>query len=64
MPSILRGGALDFAKASLVLLQDYRDGRLGRISLETPETRRAMLAEAVSEHDEIASEDKPARPPT
>lgn len=59
----MRGGALDFAKASLVLLQDYRDGRLGRISLETPETRRAMLAEAASEHDETASEDKPARPP-
>ena len=40
----MRGGAPDFGKASLVLLQDYRDGRLGRISLETPETRRAMLA--------------------
>jgi len=25
------------------LLQDYRDGRLGRITLETPLTRRAML---------------------
>ena len=59
----MRGGALDFAKASLVLLQDYRDGRLGRISLETPETRQAMLAEATSEHDETAAEDKPARPP-
>jgi ribosome biogenesis GTPase A len=27
-----------------VLLQDYRDGLLGRISLETPATRSAMLA--------------------
>jgi ribosome biogenesis GTPase A len=27
-----------------VLMQDYRDGKLGRISLETPETRRVMLA--------------------
>jgi hypothetical protein len=25
------------------MLQDYRDGALGRISLETPESRRAML---------------------
>ena len=41
---VMRGGALDFEKASLVLLQDYRDGKLGRISLETPETRAAMLA--------------------
>ena len=42
-----RGGEPDFEKASLVLLQDYRDGKLGRISLETPESRRAMLATAV-----------------
>lgn len=40
---VMRGGALDFEKASMVLLQDYRDGKLGRISLETPETRAAML---------------------
>lgn len=43
-----RGGDPDMEKASLVLLQDYRDGKLGRISLETPETRQAMLAREVS----------------
>jgi ribosome biogenesis GTPase A len=41
----MKGGALDLEKAALTLLQDYRDGILGRISLETPETRAAMLAE-------------------
>ena len=41
---LMRGGEPDFEKASLVLLQEYRDGKLGRISLETPETRREMLA--------------------
>ena len=41
---IMRGGEPDFEKASMVLLQDYRDGKLGRISLETPDTRAAMLA--------------------
>ncbi|HOL64547.1 MAG TPA: ribosome biogenesis GTPase YlqF [Accumulibacter sp.] len=41
-----RGGELDFVKASTVLLQDYRDGLLGRVTLETPETRRVMLAAA------------------
>ncbi len=40
----MRGGEPDFEKAAAVLLQDYRDGKLGRISLETPATRRAMLA--------------------
>lgn len=41
-----RGGDFDFEKASLVFLQDYRDGKLGRISLETPESRLAMLEES------------------
>ena len=41
-----KGGVADLEKASLTLLQDYRDGVLGRISLETPESRRAMLQSA------------------
>ena len=52
---IMRGGELDFEKASMVLLQDYRDGKLGRISLETPETRQAMLAEAVAAKAQAAT---------
>ncbi len=44
---LMRGGAPDFEKASFVLMQDYRDGKLGRISLETPATRRVMLAAQV-----------------
>jgi ribosome biogenesis GTPase A len=38
-----RGGDWDYEKASHMLLQDYRSGALGRISLETPETRSAAL---------------------
>jgi len=41
----LKGGGLDLEKAALVFLQDYRDGKLGRVSLETPDTRAEMLAE-------------------
>jgi len=41
-----RGGELDLEKAAMILLTDYRDGKLGRISLETPETRAAMLVSA------------------
>ncbi len=48
-----RGGALDLEKASLLLLTDYRSGTLGRVSLETPQTREAMLA--------MAAEPAPAR---
>ncbi len=43
-----RGGELDREKASIVLLADYRTGVLGRISLETPARRAAMLAEAAA----------------
>ena len=41
-----RGGELDLEKAAMLLLTDYRSGSLGRISLETPQTRQAMLAVA------------------
>jgi ribosome biogenesis GTPase A len=40
-------GEFDMEKASIILLTEYRGGTLGRISLETPETRAAMLAAAV-----------------
>jgi ribosome biogenesis GTPase A len=40
----LKGGDADFEKAAHTLLQDYRSGALGRISLETPQTRAALLA--------------------
>ncbi|MDY0014252.1 MAG: ribosome biogenesis GTPase YlqF [Rhodocyclaceae bacterium] len=40
------GTVPDLEKASLVLLTDYRSGALGRISLESPASRQAMLAAA------------------
>ncbi|HCZ16344.1 MAG TPA: ribosome biogenesis GTPase YlqF [Candidatus Accumulibacter sp.] len=51
-----RGGDADLEKAAKVLLQDYRDGVLGRISLETPDTRAVMLA------SEAAKQLPPDRP--
>lgn len=39
----VKGGQWDIEKAAHVLLHDYRHGSLGRISLETPETRNEML---------------------
>jgi ribosome biogenesis GTPase A len=42
-----RGGELDLEKAAMILLTEYRAGKIGRISLETPQTRAAMLAAAV-----------------
>ena len=45
----VRGGGLDLEKAALILLQDYRGGVLGRISLETPESRAEMMRAPVVE---------------
>jgi len=41
----LRNHLLDLEKAATILLNDYRQGYLGRISLESPESRRLRLAE-------------------
>ena len=39
----IKGGGLDLEKAAQILLLDYRSGALGRITLETPTSRSAML---------------------
>jgi ribosome biogenesis GTPase A len=54
------GGELDLEKASLILLTDYRSGALGRISLESPQTRAAMLEQAAARRTPAAAEDAPA----
>jgi ribosome biogenesis GTPase A len=57
---VLRGGGgkFDLEKASLILLQDYRDGALGRVSLETPESRSAMLsAPRPGDHEPVESDE-------
>jgi ribosome biogenesis GTPase A len=41
-----KGSELDFDKAAITLLTDYRSGALGRISLETPASRAVMLQPA------------------
>jgi ribosome biogenesis GTPase A len=57
-----KGGELDLEKAAHTLLQDYRSGALGRISLETPESRIALLASyrrpppALGEPQDVAGE--------
>jgi ribosome biogenesis GTPase A len=49
-----RGGELDLEKAAMILLTDYRSGTLGRISLETPASRQAMLAAAANKPQKSA----------
>ncbi len=47
----IRGQELDLEKAAMTLLQDYRLGTLGRISLETPATRAEMLKSSTPQPD-------------
>lgn len=61
---LVKGGGLDIEKAAHILLNDFRTSALGRISLETPESRAAMIAAAVSlresaprQADNIAADD-------
>ncbi len=51
---LLKGGGIDLEKAAHTLLQDYRTGALGRISLETPESRGAVLAAFAAEVQRVA----------
>ncbi len=59
----LRGGDPDLEKAAHTLLQDYRSGALGRISLETPASRVELLATYVpppslAEPQEVGEDDE------
>ena len=38
-----RDGYWDLERTAMVFLTDYRHGTIGRISLETPTSRRAMI---------------------
>jgi ribosome biogenesis GTPase A len=56
---LLRGGGMDLEKAAHTLLQDYRTGALGRVSLETPSTRAAaLLAEQAEQAEQAAQADQ------
>lgn len=58
---LLKGGELDMEKTAMAFLVDYRSGTLGRISLETPESRAIMMAEAQQQAllaEESAEEDQ------
>lgn len=58
---LVKGGGLDLEKASLILLQDYRDGALGRISLETPASRARMIAQVDATRAEAGESDEQTR---
>ncbi len=52
----IRGKDFDLEKAAMTLLQDYRTGALGRISLETPATRAEMLRTTTPAQEQTAED--------
>jgi ribosome biogenesis GTPase A len=52
----LKGGEADMEKTAMALLVDYRSGALGRVSLETPESRNQMIVSSMPVAEAIAPE--------
>jgi len=52
---LLKGGHTDMEKTAMAFLVDYRSGALGRISLESPQSRQRML-EREAEQQAVAEE--------
>lgn len=50
--ALLTGGRINYQKAAEVTLTDFRDGQIGRITLETPNQWAAWLKQA--QHNEAA----------
>jgi len=53
----IKGGELDLEKAAHTLLQDFRTGALGRISLETPASRIELLSRPPEPESEALQEE-------
>lgn len=51
------GGAIDMQKASEIIIQDFRNGKLGRISLETPELWERWIELAKLHEEESETND-------
>lgn len=60
---IMAGGKIDRQKISEIVIQDFRSGKMGLISLETPELWEKWISEFVeAEEQETAQEEERIRP--
>jgi ribosome biogenesis GTPase A len=53
----LKNHGIDLERAAITLLNDYRQGLLGRMSLETPESRMLMMSRQTAHTEEEPSKD-------
>lgn len=54
---IMSGGVIDRQKISEIVIQDFRDGKIGKISLETPELWDKWISEFVEEEEQSTAEE-------
>ena len=55
---IMSGGVIDRQKISEIVIQDFRDGKIGKISLETPELWDKWISEFVEEEEQSSAEEE------
>lgn len=54
---IMTGGIIDRQKISEIVIQDFRDGKIGKISLETPQMWEEWIASAIDDEEESIADD-------
>ncbi|RTK96872.1 MAG: ribosome biogenesis GTPase YlqF [Neisseriaceae bacterium] len=55
---IMTGGVIDRQKISEIVIQDFRDGKFGKISLETPDMWQEWITSAIADEEQSLDEDE------
>lgn len=58
---IMSGGIIDRQKISEIVIQDFRDGRIGKISLETPQMWDEWIANAIDNEEQSIDDDEDSK---
>jgi ribosome biogenesis GTPase A len=61
---IMSGGIIDRQKISEIIIQDFRDGRIGKISLETPQLWEQWMNDFVVDEEQELQQAELAQPET
>lgn len=59
---IMSGGIIDRQKISEIVIQDFRDGKIGNISLETPQMWEEWIAAGIAEEEQSIDDEDKIRP--
>lgn len=55
---IMSGGIIDRQKISEIVIQDFRDGKIGKVSLETPELWDKWISEFIADEEKSVEADE------